>query len=76
MPVVMGLGVLVGSVQGTLQFLGGRIDSFKKEDDEFARKETVRRTTRLPVEQTISEVGEGRGAFDSMPASQSRVSAG
>ncbi|GJN71541.1 mitochondrial import inner membrane translocase subunit Tim17 family protein [Purpureocillium lilacinum] len=61
MPVVMGIGALIGGLQGTLHLFGARIDSFKKEDDEFARKETVRRTTRVPIEQTISEVGEGRG---------------
>lgn len=61
MPVVMGLGGAVGVVQGALYFLGGRIDSFKKESDEFERKERVRRTTRLPIEQTVSEIGEGRG---------------
>lgn len=63
MPVVMGLGGAVGLVQGALYFLGGRIDSFKKESDEFERKERLRRTTRLPVEQTVAEIGEGRGTF-------------
>ncbi|EFY89286.1 hypothetical protein J3458_018782 [Metarhizium acridum] len=61
MPVVVGLGSAVGAIQGALYFLGGRIDSFKKESDEFERKERVRRTTRLPVEQTVAEIGEGRG---------------
>lgn len=61
MPVVMGLGAGVGLVQGTFYFLGGRIDSFKEESDEFERKERLRRTTRLPVEQTVAEIGEGRG---------------
>lgn len=61
MPVVMGLGGAVGAIQGAFYFLGGRIDSFKKESDEFERKERVRRTTRLPIEQTVAEIGEGRG---------------
>ncbi|KAM4057925.1 tim17/Tim22/Tim23/Pmp24 family protein [Hirsutella rhossiliensis] len=61
MPVVLGLGALVLSVQGPLYYLGGRIDSYKKEDDEFERKEIIRRTTRVPIEQTIAEIGEGRG---------------
>jgi len=69
MPVVMGIGALIGGLQGTLHLFGARIDSFKKEDDEFARKETVRRTTRVPIEQTISEVGEGRGALEPQPPS-------
>lgn len=66
MPVVMGLGAGVGLVQGTFYFLGGRIDSFKEESDEFERKERLRRTTRLPVEQTVAEIGEGRGTFLSL----------
>ncbi|KAH7157158.1 hypothetical protein EDB81DRAFT_881432 [Dactylonectria macrodidyma] len=61
MPVVVGLGSGIAVFQGMFYYLGGRFDTFKKEDDEFVRKETLRRTTRLPVEQTISEIGEGRG---------------
>ncbi|KAI9147823.1 NADH-ubiquinone oxidoreductase 21.3 kDa subunit [Paramyrothecium foliicola] len=61
LPVVLGIGGLFAGVQGTLYFLGGRIDSFKEESDEFERKEIIRRTTRRPVEQTIAELGEGRG---------------
>ncbi len=57
----MALGGFVGGVQGMFKLLGGRLDSFKEEKDEFAHKETVRRTTRVPVEQTVSELGEGRG---------------
>ncbi|KAG5978805.1 hypothetical protein E4U55_005905 [Claviceps digitariae] len=61
LPVVVGLGSAIGLVQGTFSLLGGRIDSFKNEHDEFERKEILRRTTRLPVEQTVAEIGEGRG---------------
>ncbi|PHH60352.1 hypothetical protein CDD81_1837 [Ophiocordyceps australis] len=62
MPVVVGLGALCSAIQGTIWFCGGRIDSFyNQEEDEFERKEKIRRTTRVPVEQTIAEIGEGRG---------------
>ena len=61
MPVVMGLGSGLAVFQGMFHYLGGRYDSFKREGDEFERKEIVRRSTRLPIEQTISEIGEGRG---------------
>lgn len=61
MPVVVGLGSGIAVFQGMFYYLGGRFDTFKKEEDEFARKETLRRTTRLPIEQTVSEIGEGRG---------------
>lgn len=61
LPIVMAVGGFVGGVQGMFHLFGGRLDSFKQEDDEFAHKETVRRTTRLPVAQTVAEIGEGRG---------------
>ncbi|KAF5022439.1 hypothetical protein F66182_5524 [Fusarium sp. NRRL 66182] len=61
MPIVVGLGSGLAVFQGFFHYLGGRYDSFKREGDEFERKEIVRRSTRLPVEQTISEIGEGRG---------------
>lgn len=60
-PVVFALGGFVGAAQGLFHVMGNRLDSFYKEEDEFERKEIVRRTTRLPVEQTIAEIGEGRG---------------
>lgn len=66
MPVVMGLGGGLAIFQGMFHYLGGRYDSFKREDDEFERKEIIRRSTRLPIEQTISEIGEGRGKSRTM----------
>lgn len=61
MPIVVGLGAFAGAVQGSFYLFGNRIDSFKAEGDEFERKEILRRTTRVPVEQTVEEIGEGRG---------------
>jgi hypothetical protein len=58
---VLALGAFVGTAQGLFHVTGGKLDSFYKEEDEFERKETIRRTTRLPVEQTVAELGEGRG---------------
>ncbi|RCI11246.1 hypothetical protein L249_7533 [Ophiocordyceps polyrhachis-furcata BCC 54312] len=60
-PTVLGCGAFVAVLQGGFFFLGNRLDSFYDEDDEFERKEIIRRTTRIPVQQTIAEVGEGRG---------------
>lgn len=58
---MMGLGAVMGLAHGTFFLFGNRIDSWKEEDDEFERKEIIRRTKRVPVEQTIHELGEGRG---------------
>lgn len=62
---MLALGAFVGTAQGLFHVAGGRLDSFYKEEDEFERKEIVRRTTRVPIEQTVSEIGEGRG--ESLP---------
>ncbi|KAG6063307.1 hypothetical protein E4U32_001408 [Claviceps aff. humidiphila group G2b] len=50
---VLGLGTAIAITQGALVYSGGRIDSFKKESDEFERKEILRRTTRVPYTQTM-----------------------
>ena len=57
----MGLGAVSGLAHGTFYVFGNRLDSFKDEDDEFERKMVLRKTTRVPVEQTVAEIGEGRG---------------
>lgn len=59
----MALGAFVGTAQGLFHVAGGRLDSFYKEEDEFERREIVRRTTRVPVELTVAEIGEGRGTL-------------
>ncbi|KAF4126006.1 NADH-ubiquinone oxidoreductase 21.3 kDa subunit [Geosmithia morbida] len=54
-------GTAFGVTQFLFTLLGARVDSFKAEEDEFLRKESVRRTTRVPIEETIAHIGEGRG---------------
>jgi hypothetical protein len=69
-PVMLALGAFVGTAQGIFHVTGNRIDSFYKEEDEFERKEIVRRTTRVPIEQTIAELGEGRGKLPAFELSR------
>lgn len=57
-PTMMAVGAAMGLSQGTFVVLGGRFDTFKEEHDEFERKEILRRTTRVPVEDTIKDLGE------------------
>jgi hypothetical protein len=58
---MVGTGAFFGLSTGLYFAFGNRLGSFKEETDEFERKEIVRRTKRVPVEQTIAEIGEGRG---------------
>lgn len=46
-------------------YTGGALSGYKKDKDvdEFDRKEYLRKNRRRPIEQTISELGEGRGRF-------------
>lgn len=63
-PAVLGFGALTAVVLGAYDYTGGALTGFKKdpEMDEFERKQILRKTNRRrPIEQTISELGEGRG---------------
>lgn len=60
---MLGLGALTAVLMGAYDFTGGSLRGFKKDKtlDEFERKELLRKNRRIPIEQTISEIGEGRG---------------
>jgi hypothetical protein len=59
------MGALTAGVLGAYDYTGGALTGYKKnpEMDEFERKELLRKNRRRPIEQTISELGEGRGMF-------------
>jgi hypothetical protein len=48
---------------GAYDYTGGALTGHKQnpEMDEFERKEFLRKNRRRPIEETISELGEGRG---------------
>jgi hypothetical protein len=50
-------------VLSTFDYTGGTLQGFSqdKEGDEYERKENLRKNRRRPVEETIEELGEGRG---------------
>ncbi|KAF2176395.1 hypothetical protein K469DRAFT_700122 [Zopfia rhizophila CBS 207.26] len=52
------LGILMSAFNYTNGWLGTNVDS---EVDEVERKELLRRNRRRPIEETIAELGEGRG---------------
>lgn len=62
-PAVLGFGALTAVVMGAYDYTGGALSGYKKdkEMDEFERKEYLRKNRRIPIDQTISELGEGRG---------------
>lgn len=62
-PAVLGFGALTAVVLGAYDYTGGALTGYKKdpEIDEFERKEALRKNRRRPIDQTIMEIGEGRG---------------
>lgn len=48
---------------GAFDYTGGSLSGFKKDKDldEFERKQALRKNRRRPIEETLSELGEGRG---------------
>lgn len=66
-PAVFGFGTLCAVVLGAYDYTGGALTGYKKdpEMDEFERKEQLRKNRRRPIEETISELGEGRGTLHS-----------
>ena len=60
---VIGMGALLGVTMGFFEYTGGRLDGWKDQptEDEYERKQRLRREQRRPIEETIAELGEGRG---------------
>jgi hypothetical protein len=57
------MGALAAVILGAYDYTGGALTGYKKdpEMDEFERKELLRKNRRRPIQETISELGEGRG---------------
>lgn len=62
-PAVLGIGAGIAVVQGVYDYTGGSLSGYGKDPnvDEYERKEQLRRNRRRPIQQTLDEVGEGRG---------------
>lgn len=62
-PSVLGFGAMTAVVMGTYDYTGAALTGYRKdkEIDEFERKQFLRKNRRVPIEQTVSELGEGRG---------------
>lgn len=65
LPAVMGYGTMAAVLLGAFDYTGGRINGWSRdsEADEFERKQYMRKNRRRPIEETIAEVGEGRGTL-------------
>ena len=62
-PAVLGFGALLAILQGAFEFTGGKLSGYERDRsvDEYERKEQLRKNRRRPIEETLKEMGEGRG---------------
>lgn len=66
MPRILGFGAIFSVVLTTFEYTGGSLrggESRASYPDEYERKEFLRLNRRRPIEETIAQLGEGRGKF-------------
>ncbi|KAI1175280.1 hypothetical protein F4777DRAFT_579116 [Nemania sp. FL0916] len=63
---VLGAGAGFSAVMTTFEYTGGRLTGQRSElpgMDDYETKEYLRKNRRRPIEETIADLGEGRGIF-------------
>jgi hypothetical protein len=62
-PSVLGYGAGLAIILGTFDYTGGVLTGYERDPnvDEYDRKEQLRKNRRRPIQETIEELGEGRG---------------
>jgi len=65
MPSVLGYGAALAVTLGVFDYSGGSLKVMFRDPsvDEVERKENLRKNRRRPIEETLEQVGEGRGMF-------------
>lgn len=64
-PRILGYGLFTGITMAAFEFTGGSLRGYwnAPKVDEYERKEMLRKNRRRPIEETLAEIGEGRGEF-------------
>ncbi|KAL4881380.1 hypothetical protein BJY04DRAFT_188786 [Aspergillus karnatakaensis] len=64
-PALLGYGAALATTLGGFEYSGGSLFGKKRDPnvDEFDRREKIRTQWRSPGEQTLAELGEGRGIY-------------
>jgi hypothetical protein len=62
-PAVLGYGVALSTAMTAFEYTGGSLFGYQKDNsvDEFDRRTALRKAFQTPVEQSVAELGEGRG---------------
>ncbi|KAJ6014573.1 hypothetical protein N7540_009164 [Penicillium herquei] len=64
-PAVLGYGVALSTAMVAFEYTGGSLFGYQKDrsEDEFERRQKIRKNFQTPAEQTFAELGEGRGIY-------------
>ncbi|KAL8738540.1 MAG: hypothetical protein Q9181_000700 [Wetmoreana brouardii] len=64
-PAIVGFGATLSILQFAFEYTGGKFSGYERDAavDQYERKEQLRRNRRRPIEQTLQEMGEGRGIY-------------
>ncbi|KAJ5476561.1 hypothetical protein N7475_002290 [Penicillium sp. IBT 31633x] len=64
-PAVLGYGIALSTAMTAFEYTGGSLFGYQKDHtvDEFDRRTALRKAFQTPGEQTIAELGEGRGIY-------------
>jgi hypothetical protein len=64
-PAVIGYGTALAVILGAFTVTGGHLMGYQRDRtvDEVSRKEYLRKNRRRPVEETVHQLGEGRGVY-------------
>lgn len=67
MPRIIGYGFFTSVILATFDYTGNSLRGYGRnpEVDEFDRREQLRLNRRRPIEETLAELGEGRGGGES-----------
>ncbi|KAI1204215.1 uncharacterized protein F4807DRAFT_448364 [Annulohypoxylon truncatum] len=75
-PQILGFGAAFAAVMSTFEYTGGslrgRARTENPEMDDYEYKEAQRKTRRRPIEETLANIGEGRGINISIVTSTTR----
>jgi hypothetical protein len=62
-PALLGYGIALSTAMTAFEYTGGTLFGYQKDTsvDEFDRRTALRKAFQTPGEQTVAELGEGRG---------------
>ncbi|MCJ1256372.1 hypothetical protein MMC24_004193 [Lignoscripta atroalba] len=65
LPAVLGYGAGLAVLLGAYDYTGGVLTGYEKDPnvDEYERKEALRKNRRRPIQETLEQLGEGRGIY-------------